>query len=185
MPSPNAFALPPSTVCFQLSTVNSRLSCSNSFRITNIRKNPPATPLASTPTRKLTLKSFRINTYKKGGEGEGGRATGVRQEAAWAEGPRALHASPDSSGRTTGHRPQNPDTLPRVMSGASMDNHKRSAGFALTILFAINMMNFFYRHFLAPVVEPIRKEWRLNDTQIVWLSTPFTLFYAILGVRLS
>jgi MFS family permease len=66
-----------------------------------------------------------------------------------------------------------------------MDNHKRSAGFALTILFAINMMNFFDRNMLAPVVEPIRKEWHLNDAQIGWLATAFTLFYAVVGVPLG
>src|SRR5713101_4832925 len=32
----------------------------------------PATPLAPTLTGKLHFKPFRINTYKKGGEGEGG-----------------------------------------------------------------------------------------------------------------
>ncbi len=31
-----------------------------------------ASPVASTLTRKVHFKPFRINTYKKGGEGEGG-----------------------------------------------------------------------------------------------------------------
>src|SRR3989442_12419123 len=36
-----------------------------------LTKNTSATPLASTLTRKLHFKPFGINTYKKGGEGEG------------------------------------------------------------------------------------------------------------------
>src|SRR3989442_13948439 len=36
-----------------------------------LTKNTSATPLASTLTKKLHFKPFRINTYKKGGEGEG------------------------------------------------------------------------------------------------------------------
>ncbi len=43
-----------------------------SLLTSTLTKIAPATPLISTLTRKPHLKPFRINTYKKGGEGEGG-----------------------------------------------------------------------------------------------------------------
>src|SRR5712691_10146064 len=68
MPSSNAIAPPSSTARFQLSTVNSRLFCSNSFRITYICKNASANPYGSHTYKTKDLKPFRI-TYlqKKGG----------------------------------------------------------------------------------------------------------------------
>src|SRR5712692_3735275 len=64
MPSLNAIAPSSSTGRFQLSRLSPLTSTLTNFA--------SASPLAPTLTRKLTLKSFRINTYKKGGEGEGG-----------------------------------------------------------------------------------------------------------------
>ncbi|MEP7270786.1 MAG: MFS transporter [Acidobacteriota bacterium] len=61
-------------------------------------------------------------------------------------------------------------------------NHAR---YALWVLFGINMMNFFDRQILAAVTEPIRKEWLLNDTQMGFLNTVFTLIYAVAGVPLG
>jgi MFS family permease len=66
-----------------------------------------------------------------------------------------------------------------------MNPRKQHAGFALTVLFAINLMNFFDRTMLGPVAEPIRKEWHLSDSQIGWLATAFTLLYAVVGVPLG
>jgi len=40
------------------------------------------------------------------------------------------------------------------------------APFALATLFAINLLNYFDRNMLGAVVEPIRKEWALTDSQI-------------------
>jgi MFS family permease len=61
-------------------------------------------------------------------------------------------------------------------------NHAR---FALATLFAINLLNFFDRNMFGALVEPIRKEWALTDSQIGWLATAFTLLYAIVGVPLG
>jgi MFS family permease len=57
--------------------------------------------------------------------------------------------------------------------------------FALCVLFAINAMNFFDRQIGGVLAEPIRKEWRLTDTQVGWLTTAFTLLYAAMGVPLG
>src|SRR5260370_27013726 len=35
---------------------------------------------------------------------------------------------------------------------------------------------------LGALVEPIRKQWALTDSQIGWLATAFTLLYALVGV---
>src|SRR5713226_4075686 len=72
MPSPNAIAPPPSTACFQLSAVNFRLFCSNSFRITYICKNGSLNPYGSHTSETKDLKPFRITYLQKKGVGERG-----------------------------------------------------------------------------------------------------------------
>src|SRR5262245_39519401 len=62
---------------------------------------------------------------------------------------------------------------------------KIKALFALSVLFAINTMNFFDRQILGAVAEPVRKEWGLTDTALGDLGTAFTLLYAVVGVPLG
>ena len=57
--------------------------------------------------------------------------------------------------------------------------------FPLLVLFGINALNFYDRQIPAAIMEPLRKEWRLNDSTMGWLSTAFTLFYAVIGVPLG
>ena len=66
-----------------------------------------------------------------------------------------------------------------------MTLRKHHAGFALAVLFAVNLLNFFDRHLFGALVEPIRREWSLTDAQIGWLGTAFTLLYAVAGVPLG
>ena len=66
-----------------------------------------------------------------------------------------------------------------------MKDSGNSARFALIILFAINLLNFFDRFMFGALAEPIRKEWALTDSQIGWLSTAFTLLYALVAVPLG
>jgi MFS family permease len=56
------------------------------------------------------------------------------------------------------------------------------ARYTLAILFAINLLNFYDRQIPGALVEPIRKQWALTDSQIGWLATAFTLLYAVVGV---
>jgi MFS family permease len=58
----------------------------------------------------------------------------------------------------------------------------RGAGYALAVLFAINLMNFFDRQLLGAVGEAVRREWSLTDTTLGALGTAFTLLYAFVGV---
>lgn len=63
-----------------------------------------------------------------------------------------------------------------------MDQSRDRARYTLAILFAINLLNFYDRQLLGALVEPIRKQWALTDSQIGWLATAFTLLYALVGV---
>src|SRR6185369_7029897 len=65
-----------------------------------------------------------------------------------------------------------------------MDN-RRGAGFALAVLFAINLMNFYDRAILGAVGENLKKDWELSDTALGALGTAFILLYAIVGVPLG
>ncbi len=63
--------------------------------------------------------------------------------------------------------------------------NRSGAAWALGVLFAINTMNFFDRQIGGVLAEPIRREWQLDDVQIGWLGTAFTLLYAAVGVPLG
>ena len=60
-----------------------------------------------------------------------------------------------------------------------------SALYALIVLFAINLMNFFDRQIIGGVGEGIRREWGLSDTALGLLGTVFTLLYAVFGLPLG
>jgi predicted MFS family arabinose efflux permease len=53
---------------------------------------------------------------------------------------------------------------------------------ALTILFLVNVLNFYDRLVLGAVLEPMRREFALSDTQLGAMVTLFTLVYAIAGL---
>lgn len=57
--------------------------------------------------------------------------------------------------------------------------------YVLLILFLINLLNFFDRTIPAVVLEPIRKEFGLDDTALGLLGTSFTLVYALAGIPLG
>src|SRR5438552_4609042 len=59
------------------------------------------------------------------------------------------------------------------------------ATYALAVLFAINLMNFFDRQIIGGVGEGIRREWALSDTAVGLLGTVFTLLYAVVGLPLG
>ena len=55
----------------------------------------------------------------------------------------------------------------------------------MSVLFAINAMNFFDRQIGGALAEPIRKEWGLSDSALGALGTAFTLLYAFVGIPLG
>jgi predicted MFS family arabinose efflux permease len=56
---------------------------------------------------------------------------------------------------------------------------------ALTVLFLVNILNFYDRLALSAVAEPIRREFRLSDAQIGALVTWFTVVLALAGIPLG
>lgn len=66
-----------------------------------------------------------------------------------------------------------------------MTDQQRNARFALGVLFAVNLMNFFDRQVAGALGEPIRLEFGLSDTQLGLVNTVFTLVYAAVGLPLG
>lgn len=66
-----------------------------------------------------------------------------------------------------------------------MKNKNAAVWFTLSVLFAINAINFFDRQILGAVGEPVRKEFGLSDSALGALGTAFTLLYAFVGVPLG
>jgi len=55
----------------------------------------------------------------------------------------------------------------------------------LAVLVAINVLNFYDRQVAGAVVEPVRKEFLLSDTQIGLLNTLSTILYGLVGLPLG
>ena len=62
---------------------------------------------------------------------------------------------------------------------------KSGAGYALAVLFCINMMNFYDRTIPGAVGELIKKDWNLSDSTLGLIGTAFILLYAIVGIPLG
>ena len=61
----------------------------------------------------------------------------------------------------------------------------RSPAAPLTVLFLINVLNYYDRQALGAVVEPLRHQFGLSDTQLGLLPFLFTFVYAIAGLPLG
>jgi MFS family permease len=62
---------------------------------------------------------------------------------------------------------------------------RKSASYAIVVLFAINILNFYDRNVGGALTEPMRKEFHLTDTQIGLLGSAFIWLYALIGVPLG
>ena len=56
---------------------------------------------------------------------------------------------------------------------------------SLAVLFAVNILNFYDRQVLGALLEPIRKEFHLSDTQLGALGTMPIVLYALVGLPLG
>ncbi len=65
------------------------------------------------------------------------------------------------------------------------EDQNRQAWYALFVLFAINMMNFFDRQIAATVAPLIISEFKLSDSDYGDITTAFILIYAAVGVPLG
>ncbi|HVF16427.1 MAG TPA: MFS transporter, partial [Steroidobacteraceae bacterium] len=66
-----------------------------------------------------------------------------------------------------------------------MTRQQKSAWFALFVLFGINLMNFFDRQIVGALAVPITNEFSLSDTEFGFITTLFTLIYAVVGLPLG
>jgi MFS family permease len=62
---------------------------------------------------------------------------------------------------------------------------RANAGYAIGVLLAINLLNFFDRTLPGALAEPIRHEFALSDTALGWVGTVFILFYAAVGLPIG
>jgi len=60
----------------------------------------------------------------------------------------------------------------------------KSAGFAIFVLFAISVLNF-YDRLLGVLTEPIRKEFHLTDIQVGLTGGAFIWLHALIGMPLG
>ena len=82
--------------------------------------------------------------------------------------------------------PQSLDgAAPAGLNGSALAKAATGAKFALFLLFAVNLLNFFDRQLLGALAEPIRHEFHLNDTALGFLGTIFTVIYAFVGLPLG
>ena len=57
--------------------------------------------------------------------------------------------------------------------------------YALAVLLAINILNFYDRHISGALAEPIRKEFQLTDTQLGLIGSAFIWVYALIGLPIG
>jgi predicted MFS family arabinose efflux permease len=62
---------------------------------------------------------------------------------------------------------------------------RSKTGVSLSVLFLVNVLNFYDRQALGAVVEPLRHEFHLSDTQLGLLPSLFTIVYAVAGLPLG
>src|SRR3981189_3813539 len=67
----------------------------------------------------------------------------------------------------------------------SQRSQHRRLWLSVVVLFPINILNFSARPVPGALVEPMRKEFHLNDSQIGLLGSAFIWIYAIFGVPLG
>ena len=113
--------------------------------------------------------------------GAQGRHDAERSAARHAEGQRspAADAATGSEG-AEGSAKSGCDVL-----GVSGQLRSRSVGPALAVLFLVNVLNFYDRQTLAAILEPLRHEFSLSDTQLGGLFTLFTVVFALAGLPLG
>ena len=56
---------------------------------------------------------------------------------------------------------------------------------SLAVLFLVNVLNIYDRQVLSAVVEPLRRDFHLSDTQLGLLPALFTVLYAVAGLPLG
>ena len=63
--------------------------------------------------------------------------------------------------------------------------NRRAAYSSLAVLVAVNVLNFYDRHVIGALTEPIRKDFGLSDSQVGLIGSAFIWLYAIVGLPLG
>src|SRR5215469_7137939 len=63
--------------------------------------------------------------------------------------------------------------------------NRRATYSSLAILVAVNILNFYDRHVIGALTEPIRKEFSLSDGQVGLIGSAFIWLYALVGLPLG
>ena len=63
--------------------------------------------------------------------------------------------------------------------------NRRAAYSSLAVLVAVNILNFYDRHVIGALTEPIRKEFNLTDGQVGLIGSAFIWLYALVGLPLG
>jgi MFS family permease len=74
---------------------------------------------------------------------------------------------------------------PGIPAGQASAPGRATTWWPLAVLVGINILNFYDRQVAGAVVEPMRKEFHLSDTQIGGLNTAFTVLYGVVGLPLG
>ena len=56
---------------------------------------------------------------------------------------------------------------------------------ALAVLFLVNVLNIYDRQAFGAILEPLRRDFRLSDTELGMIPTLFTVIYALAGLPLG
>src|SRR6267154_935044 len=72
-----------------------------------------------------------------------------------------------------------------ISAGQAAATRRSTTWWPLAVLVAINVLNFYDRQVAGAVVEPVRKEFHLTDTEIGGLNFAFTMLYGLVGLPLG
>jgi MFS family permease len=64
-------------------------------------------------------------------------------------------------------------------------NRRAGSAASLAVLVAVNILNFYDRHVIGALTEPIRKEFGLSDSQVGLMGSAFIWLYALVGLPLG
>src|SRR6476646_11585563 len=72
-----------------------------------------------------------------------------------------------------------------ISAGQAVATRRSTTWWPLAVLVAINVLNFYDRQVAGAVVEPVRKEFHLTDTEIGLLNTLSLILYGLVGLPLG
>jgi MFS family permease len=72
-----------------------------------------------------------------------------------------------------------------ISAGQAVTSKRSATWWPLAVLVAVNMLNFYDRQVAGAVIEPVRKEFHLSDTQIGLLNTISLVLYGLVGLPLG